>query len=224
MNMKTILAILINLIFVILCNTGCISTNADYKVPTNFRQSNQEITLPKENANNGKMEKKLQLKLSIKETTCTKSQSCKILLDIQNISNEDVEVGGLLFIMRPYLTGSRTDSSREVSSTVDLDTLENLEPNEDGKHLVIKGNEHFEKEINIEQIKWKNSILSTWEHVNLWEIITEGEYQMDLGVGVFPKEFSAPRKEKIGNVEVTIINPVSNSDRSNYLTLNFKEK
>lgn len=210
----------ISLLFIIAWNAGCSSTDIVAKTSVNFNRSNQKITSSVGNLNDGRRKNRIELRLSVKENTCIKSRSCKIFLDIQNVSNQDVEIGGLFFWMKPFSENSRRNFSNDMTSDVDLETLENLGPNESGKHLIIKGNEHFEKEIDIEQIKWKIATLSSWEHDDLWKHTTEGKYQIKVGVGQFPKVSDAPRKEKIGNVEVEVINTYP--AESNWLTLNFK--
>lgn len=216
------LAVSIVLLSIIAWNTGCGLTDIVAKTSVNFNQGNQKITSSVGNANDGKRENRIELQLSVKETICIKSQSCKVFLDIQNVSKQDVEIGGLLFWVKPFSEGSRRDFSNDMTSVIDLETLENLSPNESGNHLTIMENEHIEKEIDIEQIKWKIAKLSSWEHDDLWKHITEGKYQINVGVGQFPKISDAPRKEKIGNVEVEIINTYP--AKSNWLTLDFKKK
>ena len=164
----------------------------------------------------------IELSLSAKEPICIKSKSCKLLLDIQNTSNNDIEVGGLNFVLRPYSTNSRINFSGYINSPVAVDTLENLQANQNNR-LIIKANQRLEKEINIEQIKWLKSIQSSWKYNDLWERITEGKYQIYVELGLYAEETnSVPKKERIGNTEIEFID--SYKSTSNWLTLDFEEK
>ena len=108
----------------------------------------------------------------------------------------EAEIAGLAFVMKPSSDGSRTASAPEITSYVDINTLQILGQNENGNRLIIKPDEHFEKEIDIAQLKWKKSDSSIWKHKDIWEFITVGKFQIEAGLGVFPQISSTPKKGK----------------------------
>jgi len=214
--------ILILLLSSFIWNAGCVSSNAEIKTSANLNQNKQKVDSAQKARISNALEEKIELHLSTKETTCVKSQSCKVFLDIKNVSNEDVEVGGLGFTLRPYSTNSKTDYSRHIDSPVHFSTLENLQPNQ-ASSFIIKANQHIEKEIDVENIKWLKSISSSFEYNDLWKYVTEGKYQMSVGMKLLSNSAnSATKKEKIGNIEVEVKD--NYRAESNWLTLDFKKK
>jgi hypothetical protein len=146
---------------------------------------------------------------------------------IENVSDQDVEIGGLHFWLIPSVKSAGENykqdlTRRDFTSSVDLETLAILGPNEDGRRLILKSKERLEKEIDIAAIKWKKTELSSWIHEDLWKHAVEGEYRINVSVGRFPETIDPPRKAKIGGVEVEIVNAYP--DQSNGLTLKFTNK
>lgn len=206
--------VLLSLLFIALSNTGCVSTRGN-----SVAAQDQEVVLPENNVKMGG--KKIKLLLTTKDATCKKSQSCKVSLNIQNLSDEDVDVSGLSFLLSGYSNGKLTEP--QLTSSVDLETLANLEPNKNGTNLIIKGKDNFEKEIDLQQIQWKEMRSSVWKHFDLWKFINAGEYHVQASVGTSLDKTSKPQTEKIGETEVQFIPITKGADPSDYLALEFKE-
>lgn len=221
--MKNILAISMSLLLTMSWSVGCSSTQADSKITANHK-SKEDFVLVEENEKNNmknRTEQPIKLQLLAEEVACIKSKFCKVVLEIQNISNEDIEVGGLEFILRPYSTGSRVPASSYINSPVAIDNLENLRPNRPNR-LIVKANQTLEKEVDIGKIRWLKSIQSSGEYNDLWERIVEGKYELFVELGVYPKTPPTPKKGKIGDIEVDFVDFYK--AESNYLILDFKEK
>jgi hypothetical protein len=216
--MKFMFAISIVLFFIIIWNIDCLSVSTVSKTPANHTR---DTVLSDGNKNNDTMKKQIELRISTKETTCKKMQSCKILLDIENFSDNDVSVGALNILLRPNTNNTHVDERGYLDSPVDVITLENLQPNQPSL-LTIKGNQHLEKVIDIEKIKWLKRNQSSWNYSDLWEQINEGKYQISVELGLNIKvDDSFPKKGKIGNTEVEFQNYYKVI--SNFLKLDFKQ-
>jgi len=206
--------ILISLLFIVPANTGCVSTKGN-----SIAVENQEVSLPENSVKAS--DKKIKLSLTAKDATCKKSGSCKVFLNIQNFSDEDVEVSGLSFLLEGYSKGRSTEPA--LISSLDLDTLKGLKPNENGTHLVVKGKGRLEKEIDLEQVLWKEMQSSVWKHYDLWKFIRSGDYRVQASVGTSLDKTSKPQVEKIGETEVQFLPVTPGAAPSDYLALEFKE-
>lgn len=231
--MKIIIIFLINFLCMSLFESGCVSTNAvsgsDQKVSSN----NLEISPTSKGMQAGTMTKQLELRLSAGSEICTKSASCKVLLNLKNTTNEDVTTEvALVVALEQHSSAAARDFSRDLNSPLDITTLENLQPNE-YRRLFIPSNRQIEIEIDLERIKWLKSIQSSWDYRELWEHSIQGPFQVYAGLAVNPKlidssqikEDLAAKKAAGGGDEVTFVNiPSTLCDPSNVLTIDFRRK
>jgi hypothetical protein len=170
--MRTNSGILILFLFIIVLNFACVSTTSVAQTSVNAKRNNPEMNLPANKAADNQREKLIEVTLSTEAPTCVKSRACKVLVRIENVSDQDVEIGGLSFWLVPSAMsarrGRRQDlTGQDLTSSVDLATLANLGPNEAGHRLILKSKEHLEREIDITAIKWKKAMLSSWNHEDL---------------------------------------------------------
>jgi hypothetical protein len=170
----------------------------------------------------------LQLQLSASEPLCVRSASCKLLLDIYNPSDRDVNTEASMGLL---LSPVNIPSSSSLMTPLNAATLAPLGPNQFGK-FEIKAGQHIEKELDLAKIKWHKMEQSSWAFYDLWKEVVEGKYQVSLTVAENPKLFP-PKPVKvdekatkaIGRQDVVIVN-VEPGPRStsNSLTLDFKDK
>jgi hypothetical protein len=230
--MKVALSALISSLLAVILQTGCVSIDAGSRAAASPDPAARETPAPKENVKTGETKRSINLQLSAKETSCVRPAPCKILLDIENLSDEDINMELSLNInLRPYSTEPRRDLSHDLHSPLNIDTLENLQPNQYSRFL-IKGHQHIEKEIDLEKIKWLRSIQSSWHYYDLWEQVTEGKYRVSAGLEENPKLIDPRRIKKdvkatkaVGQKDVTFVNiePIL-SITANSLMIDLKEK
>jgi hypothetical protein len=223
--MKIVLAILIGLMFSLTAVSGRFSSSAVSVRGPGPAPLTGATPLPKDGA---RKPMQLQLKLSASDPTCVKSASCKLLLDIYNLSDRDVDTEASMGLL---LSPVNIPSSSSLVAPLNATTLEPLGPNQFGK-FEIKTGQHIEKELDLAKIKWHKMEQSSWAFYDLRQEAAEGKYRVSLTLAENPKLFP-PKPVKvdekatkaIGRKDVVIVNAEPGPRGvSNSLTLDFKEK